>query len=223
MSFTGGLSAVTTNASGFWQLDGIPNGTYTVTPSRNGYTFNPVSRNFTINNNDVSVPDFTGDGSGAIEILSVTTDKTTHLNTGTETPANLNVTTDPSPADTYSWTGPGDFSNPGIANPTWVPNGSTPLGKATLTITVTNGAADDTATIDMYVTQQPIVTQWTGLDSVNRQVGDPPGSGIAPDFDYTGLQYLEPLIDGGNIIAGSGTFYQQIEGQVVLFDRWELW
>ena len=224
MSFTGGLSAVTTNSSGFWQLDGIPNGTYTVTPSRNGYTFNPVSRNFTINNNDVSVPDFTGDGSGAITILSVTTDKTTHLNTGTETPANLNVTTDPSPADTYAWTGPGDFSNPAIANPTWTPNGSTPLGKATLTITVTNGAANDSATIDMYVTQQPIVTQWTGDDSVNRQVGSPPGSGIAPDFDLTSLQYLEPLIDGGNIYdPASGTFYQQIEGQVVLFDRWELW
>ena len=158
-----------------------------------------------------------------IQILSLTTDKTTHCLDGSENAAQLTLVTDPDPADSYSWTGPGVFSSTAVKNPTWKPDGNTPLGKVTLSVTVTLGPNNDTATIDMYVTQQPIVTEYTGLDSVSRQVGSPPGSGIAPDFNYSGLQYLEPLIDGGSITPASGTFYGQIAGQVVLFDRWELW
>jgi len=65
MTFTGGLGAVTTNSSGYWSRDNILNGTYTVTPSNSGWTFNPNSLNFTIADGNQSVPDFTGSQTGS--------------------------------------------------------------------------------------------------------------------------------------------------------------
>lgn len=223
MNFTGGLVAVTTDATGFWQRDAIPNGTYTVTPVKNGWTFNPASRDFTISNNDQTLGDFTGTGGATIDIVSITTDKTTHCSDLSEPVSNLLVTTDPEPADTYAWSGPGDFSSTTVANPTWKPNGSTPLGRVTLTVNVTLGAASDSGTIDLYVTSQSIKTSYTGLDGQTRQIGDPPGSGTAPDFSLASLQYLKPIADGGDITTYDGTFYEFTAGKSVLFDRWELW
>lgn len=223
MNFTGGLVSVTTDANGYWERDAIPNGTYTVTPVKNGWTFVPASRNFTISGNDQVLGDFAGTGGGSIEIISITTDKTTHCSDLSEAVSNLEVTTDPAPADTYLWSGPGDFSSTTIANPTWKPNASTALGKATLTVEVTSGAASNSGTIAMYVTTQGIKTNYTGLDGQNRQIGNPPGSGIVPDFSLSALQYLEPLSIGGNITTYDGTFYEFTAGKAVLFDRWELW
>lgn len=60
MNFTGGLASVTTDSNGHWVRDSIPDGTYTVTPSKSGYTFAPSNRNFTISGADVVVSDFTG-------------------------------------------------------------------------------------------------------------------------------------------------------------------
>jgi PKD repeat protein len=60
LSFSGGLSAVTTDNTGFWYRDGVPNGTYTVTPSMPLFTFSPLNRQFTINNAAVVVDDFQG-------------------------------------------------------------------------------------------------------------------------------------------------------------------
>jgi hypothetical protein len=224
VSFTNGLSSVVTDATGHWQRDAIPDGTYTATPAKAGYTFAPTSRDFTIAANDQTVGDFVGTGSASIDILTVTTDKTTHCSDASETASQLNVTTDPTPADTYTWSGQGDFSSTTIANPTWKPNGSTKLGKVTLTVTVTLGGANDSATIDLYVTGESIKTSYVGRNgSGTFQVGDPAGSGICPDASFVGTQYLQPLIDGGAITAGSGTFHELTIGKPILFDEWELW
>ncbi len=223
LNFTGGLVPVMTDASGYWERDAIPNGSYTVTPVKNGWTFDPASRNFTISGNDQLLGDFTGTGGGTIEIVSITTDKTTHCSDLSEPVSHLEVITDPTPADTYAWSGPGDFSSTTIANPTWKPNASTALGKATLTVEVSSGAATNSGTINMYVTTETIKGSWTDRDGGFKQIGDPPGSGHAPDFDMSPLQYLEPLSMGGDITTYNGTFHQWIDGKVVLFDRWELW
>jgi PKD repeat protein len=64
LSFTGGLPSVTTDSSGYWSRDGITDGDYTVTPSIDGKWFNPVFRQFTVDNTDCSVADFIGGTNG---------------------------------------------------------------------------------------------------------------------------------------------------------------
>lgn len=59
MNFTNGLASVTTDSSGYWSRDGIPDGDYTVTPGKNGFTFDPASQDFTISGADAPVGDFT--------------------------------------------------------------------------------------------------------------------------------------------------------------------
>lgn len=59
MSFTNGLASVTTDSSGYWSRDSIPDGDYTVTPGKNGFTFDPASQDFTISGADAAVGDFT--------------------------------------------------------------------------------------------------------------------------------------------------------------------
>ena len=53
------LTTVTADASGNYAFPTLPNGSYTVTPSRNGFTFSPVSQSQTINGADVSGVNFT--------------------------------------------------------------------------------------------------------------------------------------------------------------------
>jgi hypothetical protein len=50
----------TTNTSGNYSFTGLANGTYSVTPSRSGYTFNPASQNVTISNGNQTTVNFTG-------------------------------------------------------------------------------------------------------------------------------------------------------------------
>jgi thiol-disulfide isomerase/thioredoxin len=158
-----------------------------------------------------------------IQITSVTTDKTTHLAGGSEGTAQITLVTDPDPADSYSWSGPGDFSSTSVKNPTWKPNASTSNGKVTLSVTVTLGATNATMPIDMYVTGESIKKSYAGRDGTTRPVGDPAGSGIAPDTTLTATDYLEPLSIGGAISAGTGTLHDVFAGHAVLFDEWELW
>jgi len=47
-----------TDSSGDYSLSGLQNGTYTITPSKPGYTFNPPNRSVTISNSDVLGQDF---------------------------------------------------------------------------------------------------------------------------------------------------------------------
>ncbi len=158
-----------------------------------------------------------------INIESIATDKTTHHSGGAEDPAQLTVVTAPDSQDTITWSGPGDFSSTSVLNPTWKPNGSTPRGKVTLTVNVVLGGNSDTATIDMYVTGETLKKSWSGRDGKTYQIGNPAGSGICPDINFSGFKYLEPLHDGGDITNATGTFYEVIEGKVVLFNWWELW
>jgi hypothetical protein len=48
----------TTNASGNYSFGNLLNGSYTVTPTKDGYRFEPASRNVTINNGDMTGIDF---------------------------------------------------------------------------------------------------------------------------------------------------------------------
>ena len=54
-----GLSlTVNADSSGNYSFTGVPNGTYTATPAKTGYTFSPVSRSVTVNGTDLSAVNF---------------------------------------------------------------------------------------------------------------------------------------------------------------------
>ena len=55
----GALVSTTADGSGNYNFAGLPNGTYTVTPSKNGYAFTPASGSVTINGADVTGVNFT--------------------------------------------------------------------------------------------------------------------------------------------------------------------
>lgn len=58
---TGGATA-TTNSAGYFTFIGVPNGTYTLTPSKTGITFTPVNRTITVNTANLAGQNFTGSG-----------------------------------------------------------------------------------------------------------------------------------------------------------------
>jgi hypothetical protein len=60
VTLNGPVTATTTvDASGNYSFPAIVNGTYTVTPSKDGYAFNPVNRRVTVNGGNVVVDAFT--------------------------------------------------------------------------------------------------------------------------------------------------------------------
>lgn len=60
VTLSGAASASTTaNSSGAFTFSGLSNGTYTLTPSRTGYTFSPTSQNATVSGANVSGVNFT--------------------------------------------------------------------------------------------------------------------------------------------------------------------
>src|ERR1700688_928993 len=59
LSQNGTTVATASVVSGTYSFNSVANGTYTVTPSQTGYTFNPPSQSVTVNGNTVTVPVFT--------------------------------------------------------------------------------------------------------------------------------------------------------------------
>ena len=53
------IATATADANGNYSFPGLANGTYTVTPSKNGVTFSPASQNVTINGSNQTAPAFT--------------------------------------------------------------------------------------------------------------------------------------------------------------------
>jgi parallel beta-helix repeat protein len=66
MTMTGAASAtVTTDNSGNYSFGGLANGTYTLTPSKSGFTFNPASQNITIITANATQVNFTASPGGS--------------------------------------------------------------------------------------------------------------------------------------------------------------
>ena len=59
LSQNGTTVATASVVSGTYSFNSVANGTYTVTPSQTGFTFNPPSQNVTVNGNAATVPVFT--------------------------------------------------------------------------------------------------------------------------------------------------------------------
>ena len=73
MTLSGAKSATTTTGSGgTYTFSGLANGSYTVTPSLSGYTFNPTSTNVTVNGANVTGVNFTSSAVGSTYSISGT-------------------------------------------------------------------------------------------------------------------------------------------------------
>lgn len=59
VTVTAGSGSATTSTSGAWTISGLAPGSYTVTPSRSGYTFSPASQSATITSANVTGVNFT--------------------------------------------------------------------------------------------------------------------------------------------------------------------
>jgi hypothetical protein len=57
---TGSATAVVTNSAGYYTFTSVPVGSYTLTPSRTGYSFSPVTKSTTVTNTDVIGQNFIG-------------------------------------------------------------------------------------------------------------------------------------------------------------------
>jgi PKD domain/Gametolysin peptidase M11 len=73
-----GTRSATTSTSGAYTIGGVPNGTYTLTPSRAGYTFVPTSLAVTVNGANVTGRNFTATALPANRILEA------RFNSGTD-------------------------------------------------------------------------------------------------------------------------------------------
>ncbi len=72
VTVTAGTASATTSSTGAYTLAGLANGTYTVTPSKSGYTFSPTSASETINGANLTGVNFTATASsgGTVTLLS---------------------------------------------------------------------------------------------------------------------------------------------------------
>jgi hypothetical protein len=117
-----GTAAMSTmaNASGAFSFTGLANGSYTVTPSRQGYTFSPTTQLATVNGSDVSGINFTA--------TAQTTP--TYTISGTITPVSAGsgatVILDGTAGGTTTANSSGSFTFSGLANGTYtvIPNRS---------------------------------------------------------------------------------------------------
>ena len=143
-----------------------------------------------------------------LTIDAVDTDKCTHLTDGSEGVAHLSLTTTPT-ATSITWSGPGVFSDVHAANPTWHPDGSEPLGLCQLSVTADAGGPGDTETLNMYITDSPILTtRGSGGHWVEW--------GTIPSF-------LEANVDGGGTVDGRPFAYYGDAKKVVWFNLFGLW
>lgn len=70
VSVTGPSSATTTaDVNGNYTVNGLPDGTYTVTPSKGGFTFAPVDRSVSVSGASVSGINFTGTAAAGIRLV----------------------------------------------------------------------------------------------------------------------------------------------------------
>lgn len=101
--------STTTDDKGSYSFTGLSNGSYSVTPTLNGYIFNPASKQVTINNGNLTNINF------------VVTSAQTWSISGTITPATSGITVNLSGASTASTTtdGSGNYAFAGLSNGTY--------------------------------------------------------------------------------------------------------
>ena len=138
-----------------------------------------------------------------ISIVSLTTTKKTHLNSGSETPATLTVTTDIAP-DSVDWTcslGSVDGTGESV---TWTAPEGSAAQKVDVTCTVHKGGNTDSASLNLYVTEYEIDTMGPGGGKYAEIAGFP-----------TVKQQSAPYMSLSSLFED--------EGHVVVLSQWGIW
>lgn len=73
VSLNGGTASATLSSSGNYSFTGLTNGSYTLTPSKTGYTFSPASQTVTISSANITAPAFTVSQNQTTSVISIDT------------------------------------------------------------------------------------------------------------------------------------------------------
>jgi len=108
MTLSGTASkTTTTDSDGFYSFAGLINGTYTVTPSKSGYTFEPASRSVTISGGSVVGKDFVASSTAIYSISGKVTG---------DTPADVTITLSGNASQVTTTDTAGNYSFTELAN-----------------------------------------------------------------------------------------------------------
>ena len=203
-------ATVTANSSGVYTFSGLAAGTYTVTPSQSGYTFNPVSTAVTVTNANVSGVNFTGSqSSGSTYSISGTV---TPLSNGVGVTITLTGTATASTVTDAS----GNFTFSGLANGTYTvtptklnfafspPQTSITVASANVTGLVFTATATAQT---LFTTQTPALVNQSDGATVNYELGTLLQSNTAGQI--TAIRFWkdskETGTHTGHIWSGTGT------------------
>jgi len=185
VTLSGAASASTTaSSSGNYIFNGLANGTYTVTPSLAGYTFNPISQNATVNGANVTGANFSA------TVVAVAPTITTQ-------PASQTVTAGQTATFTVLAAGTAPLSYQ------WQKNGAS-LGGATASSYTTPA----TATTDSGSTFMVVVSNTAGTMTSNAATLTVNPAAVAPSI--TSLNPMSGLV--GTSVTISGTNFGATQG-----------
>jgi hypothetical protein len=192
-----GTGTVAADASGNYTFSGLANGSYTVTPSKAGFTFNPTSLSFSVSGTNVTGLNFTTTTltyslSGAITPATAGGGATVTL-TGA---ANATVTADASGNYTFSGLANGSYTvTPAKTGYVFTPSNQavTISGANTVNVNFT-GEAGVRETI--FTTQTPVVTNGTDGPGVNYELGTVFTSGVAGQI--TAIRFWKASNESGS-------------------------
>src|SRR5258708_7013046 len=144
VTLSGAASATTTaDSSGTYAFTGLPNGAYTVAPSRAGYTFTPSSKSATVNGADITGVNFT-DNAAAV-VPTITTQPTNQTVTAGQT-ATFTVVAGGTAPLSYQWQKNGGTVAGATSRSYTTPLNTTSDSGSTFAVVVTNAAGAVTST-----------------------------------------------------------------------------
>jgi len=107
VSLTGNASATTTtDSTGFYRFTGLSNGSYTITPSKAGYTFSPANKAVSISGGDIISQNFSGSTAAIYSISGTVTSGGSGLSGATMTlSGTASAMTTTNSSGSYTFTG----------------------------------------------------------------------------------------------------------------------
>jgi thiol-disulfide isomerase/thioredoxin len=146
-----------------------------------------------------------------LELISISTDKTTHYTGGGEGVSTITIVTDPV-ATSYDWSSTvGSVTGTG-ASVTWEPTGNPAAQVVTISCTASKGSASTDAEIKLYLTSETIKTTY--------QMGGGDGGDIGENGRF--VDFSRPSTEAMTAPYKSMSDYMT-QDHVVLYNLWEIW
>ena len=219
---SGAASATATaDASGTYSFTGLANGAYTVTPSKSGFTFSPVSAPVNLSGASLFAINFTASVSGSTSALSVNYNSLNVGWSGTLITSPQTVTVNISPAAAVAWTATSNQSNITVNPPSGVGSGAlqisvSPGPSGVVTVTAA-GATNSPQQIQVNVANVtpglPFGSFDTPVNNTAGIVGAIPVTGWALDnIEVTSVGIWREPVGGestspnGLVLIGNATF-----------------